>query len=319
MCKTRFEVVEPIPEDEDDDESAKKKKPKIKSFITIHEIESTEEDLRLQLQQAETKFVQILGRLKYLKHLEQKNEPDQCPICSKKPESKYAILQCGHIICLTCLIQMKKFQKHHLSCCICRNRQNHDDVFYATCKISEDISSGVSFIGEYSSKIEEIVRTILKLIQTDPDVKIIIFSQWDNILTVLSHALNENSIKYRTKSAKIHVCLEDFKNDSLKIACLLLPLQFGSKGLNLIEATHVFLVEPILNPGEELQAIGRIHRIGQTKLTFVHKFIVRNTIEETIYNTIGKDKSGKWKSKRVTIKNLQELFHLNNLEEVEGY
>ena len=46
---------------------------------------------------------------------------------------------------------------------------------------------------------------------------------------------------------------------------LLLPVHSGANGLNLIEATHVLLAEPILNPAQELQAIGRVHRIGQTR------------------------------------------------------
>ena len=58
--------------------------------------------------------------------------------------------------------------------------------------------------------------------------------------------------------------LSEFKK-SETVNILLLPLQSGSKGLNIIEATHVILVEPGLNISAELQAIGRVHRMGQTK------------------------------------------------------
>ena len=58
--------------------------------------------------------------------------------------------------------------------------------------------------------------------------------------------------------------LSTFKQ-STDVNVLLSPLSAGGKGLNIIEATHVILAEPALNPGDELQAVGRIHRIGQTK------------------------------------------------------
>lgn len=50
-----------------------------------------------------------------------------------------------------------------------------------------------------------------------------------------------------------------------------------------MEAQHVILIEPLLNAAVEAQAIGRVHRIGQEKKTFVHRFIVKNTVEEGIY------------------------------------
>lgn len=64
--------------------------------------------------------------------------------------------------------------------------------------------------------------------------------------------------------------LERFKKDPSVLA-LLLTIDAGANGLNLIEATHVLLMEPVMNPGSELQAIGRVHRIGQTRPTVVHR------------------------------------------------
>jgi hypothetical protein len=55
---------------------------------------------------------------------------------------------------------------------------------------------------------------------------------------------------------------------------LLLPLQLGAAGLNLTEAQHVVIVEPLLAPGVAAQAVGRVDRIGQTRPTTVHHFVV---------------------------------------------
>merc|ERR1711936_1206003 len=105
---------------------------------------------------------------------------------------------------------------------------------------------------------------------------------------ILGEALDHNDIRYaalQSTQVKFHRNLQKFKNRE-DVNVLLLPLKSGANGLNLIEASHVLLVEPILNPAEELQAIGRVHRIGQTKPTTVHRFLISATIEERIHKML---------------------------------
>ena len=43
------------------------------------------------------------------------------------------------------------------------------------------------------------------------------------------------------------------------------------------------MMEPIFDPAVEQQAIGRIHRIGQTQATTVHRFVVEESVERNVH------------------------------------
>ncbi|HEX6882453.1 MAG TPA: C-terminal helicase domain-containing protein, partial [Planctomycetota bacterium] len=62
----------------------------------------------------------------------------------------------------------------------------------------------------------------------------------------------------------------------------LLSLKAGGTGLNLTAADYVFLLDPWWNPAVEAQAIGRSHRIGQTRNVFAYRLVCRDTIEERV-------------------------------------
>ena len=168
-----------------------------------------------------------------------------------------------------------------------------------------------------------------------PDAKSIVFSQWEGVLQLVyqgllwqgggSFVMQVQGAMHLTRcihrspvsavgvygSAKNRDVIEKFKHDDTSV--LLLPIKSGGNGLNLVEATHVFLVEPLLSVGLEAQAIGtcalprafvardicvnvlpcfacpgRVDRLGQTRPTFVHRFIVRDSVEEVVVDLASK-------------------------------
>ena len=75
-----------------------------------------------------------------------------------------------------------------------------------------------------------------------------------------------------------------YANHICQIECFFLHAKAHSSGLNLVNATHVFLCEPLINTALELQAIARVHRIGQYHPTTVWMYLVEDTVEKAIYD-----------------------------------
>ncbi|CAK7272994.1 hypothetical protein SEPCBS57363_005427 [Sporothrix epigloea] len=133
----------------------------------------------------------------------------------------------------------------------------------------------------FTTKVDTIVRHLMWLRSTDAGAKSIVFSQYPAFLMILTEAFHRYRIAFSRYTDRNGI--ENFKDDP-SIECFLLHARAHSSGLNLVNASHVLLCEPLLNTALELQAIARVHRIGQKHETTVWLYIVDGTVEESIYN-----------------------------------
>ena len=135
--------------------------------------------------------------------------------------------------------------------------------------------------GSFGTKIDTLARHIYWMREHDPGAKSIIFSQYRDFLDVLARAFSHFHIGFTAIDRKDGI--QKFKSDP-NIECFFLHAKAHSSGLNLVNATHVFLCEPLVNTAIELQAVARVHRIGQHNETTVWMYLVDNTVEKSIYD-----------------------------------
>lgn len=226
MCKMRMQVVESPDEITEEDKRYRLK-------IPFYEMDGHMELLLGQKKEAELKFVRMNGRLKYLKHLEEQNEVQPCPICTLLPKERYFVTACGHTVCAECFHQLIKSRARVIKCPVCRSEQQTKNIYAVTCS---DMNSEEPITGSYSPKIDEIVRSVLRLQKDEPDVKVLMFSHWDSMLEAIATGLEANNITYRSSyKANFPKQIQDFKDLDKKVTCMMINLKFGGKGLNLTE------------------------------------------------------------------------------------
>lgn len=132
-----------------------------------------------------------------------------------------------------------------------------------------------------SIKIEILLRKLHDLVS---EHKVLVFSQFTSMLSLIADRLNEEGISYTYldgSSSNRQELVEEFQQDEDQ-RVFLISLKAGGTGLNLTAADYVFLVDPWWNPAVENQAIDRCYRIGQDKQVMAYRMICKDSIEEKI-------------------------------------
>ena len=163
------------------------------------------------------------------------------------------------------------------------------------------------------------------------DHKVLIFSQFKTTLDIIEcYATDlrgwkccriDGSISQSERSEQIKAFTTN-KNYKL----FLLSTRAGGLGINLVAADTVVLFDSDWNPQQDLQAMDRAHRIGQTKPVIVYRLATRGTVEETLLlRADGKRKleklviqKGKFKSLFDGVDEKKGMLKKEDMAEVRG-
>lgn len=118
--------------------------------------------------------------------------------------------------------------------------------------------------------------------------KVLIFSQFTNILSLLEEYLLFYGVRHykidgSTKAKDRQVCIDRFNGSQDCFEVFLLSTKAGGLGINLTSASIVIIFDSDWNPQNDIQAIARAHRIGQTQEVKVFRLISKKTYESEMF------------------------------------
>ncbi|ORE20364.1 hypothetical protein BCV71DRAFT_254269 [Rhizopus microsporus] len=166
-----------------------------------------------------------------------------------------------------------------------KKASNHPFLFPDAEKRTTDKIEQLKGLVESSGKMVLLDKLLTRL-KSDGH-RVLIFSQMVMMLDILSDYMSLRGHPFQrldgsTKPEERNKAIEHFNAPDSPDFVFLLSTRAGGMGINLVTADTVIIFDSDWNPQNDLQAMSRAHRIGQTKSVNVYRFVSKGTMEEDI-------------------------------------
>ncbi|KAK5917223.1 hypothetical protein CgunFtcFv8_012130 [Champsocephalus gunnari] len=212
---------------------------------------------------------------------------EECSVCLESVRLP-VITHCAHVYCRPCIAQVISSEQENARCPLCRTEIKANELVEFPQEKMEEEKCANPDKWRTSSKVQALMGNLLRLRCEDSSIKCLVISQFTRFLTILETPLREQGFSFvrldgSMSQKKRTQVIQEFQSSAADgPSIMLLSLKAGGVGLNLTAASHVFLMDPAWNPATEEQCIDRCHRLGQTRRVVVTKFLVKDSVEETM-------------------------------------
>mmetsp|Transcript_23315 Transcript_23315/g.44503 ORF Transcript_23315/g.44503 Transcript_23315/m.44503 type:complete len:1563 (+) Transcript_23315:317-5005(+) len=138
---------------------------------------------------------------------------------------------------------------------------------------------------EASGKLRMLDRLLVKL--KEAGHRTVLFSQFTHTLDLLDDYMRMKGYKFArldgsTNRVQRMIDVGSFNRPGSDLFVYMLSTRAGGLGLNLQTADTCILFDSDWNPQVDLQAMARVHRIGQTKVVHIYRLVTTGSVEERV-------------------------------------
>jgi SWI/SNF-related matrix-associated actin-dependent regulator of chromatin subfamily A3 len=143
-------------------------------------------------------------------------------------------------------------------------------------------------IASQCSKIQALLRDMADLKKQDRSMHCVVFTNsnesHDMLVAILTPLYQVCEFRGGTDCKVRDRAIRKFQEGITggPATVFVVTMKAGAVGMTLTAATRCYLLQPCIDPAAEMQAAGRIHRLGQTKDVLVKRFAFRNSLDANI-------------------------------------